>query len=310
MEGDVRGDPGPAGVNRPTRDTPGGGAYLQLRRLAREQGRGTDELLVLYVLERFLYRLAHSVHRDRLVLKGGMLLAALDQRRPTRDVDLLAVALSNDIDAVTDVIRSVLAVEVEDGVAYDLDRMTASIIREQGMYSGVRVAVPATIASAQVMLKVDVNVGDPVTPGPVELDYPALLDDPFRLVGYPIETVLAEKLVTMIERAATTTRDRDFADVWTLTRRHAISAQILAAAIAATAGHRGVKLQPLEQLLAPLAQLREAAWAAFVARAGLASDVPNDLADVISDVVAFADPLLAGDVTDGEWDQARRRWMP
>lgn len=143
------------------------------------------------------------------------------------------------------------------------------------MYSGVRVAAPATVASAQVMLKVDVKVGDPVTPGPVELDYPALLDDPFRLVGYPIETVLAEKLVTMIERAATTTRDRDFADVWTLARHHAISAQILVAAIAATADHRGVELRPLEPLLAPLAQLREAACAGFLARPDRRSGRPG-----------------------------------
>lgn len=70
-------------MRRPSHGTPAGDAYLALRRLAREQGRGTDELLVLYVLERFLYRLSRSEHRDRLVLKGGMLLAALDQRRPT-----------------------------------------------------------------------------------------------------------------------------------------------------------------------------------------------------------------------------------
>jgi len=81
-------------VSGPTRATTAGRAYLDLRRRARAEGRGTDELLVLYVLERFLYRVSVSDHRHRLVLKGGMLLAALDQRRPTRDVDLLALGLA------------------------------------------------------------------------------------------------------------------------------------------------------------------------------------------------------------------------
>ena len=296
-------------MSRPSHGTPAGDAYLALRRLAREQGRGTDELLVLYVLERFLYRLSRSEHRDRLVLKGGMLLAALDQRRPTRDVDLLAVDLSNDIGTVSGMVGQILAVEVEDGVVYGLQGMTAGAIREQGIYQGVRVSVAATVASAQVMLKVDVNVGDPVTPAPVEVDFPALLGEPFALVGYPIETVLAEKLVTMVERAATTTRDRDFADVWTLTRRHTIDAASLGAALRATADHRDVDLQPLVDLLAPLAALRQDAWAAFLARSGLADVLPDDMAAVIGDVATFADPLLAREVTRGAWDPARSRWV-
>lgn len=119
-----------------------------------------------------------------------------------------------------------------------------------------------------------------------------------------------ELLVTMIERAATTTRDRDFADVWTLTRRYSISAEVLAAAIAATADHRQVGLEPLEESLASLAHLRQSAWAAFLKRAGLADEVPSDFAGAISDVIAFADPLLSGKVTDGDWDHVRRRWVP
>lgn len=83
-------------MSDPTRANMAGRAYLGLRARARAEGRATDELLVLYVLERFLYRVSVSEHRDRLVLKGGMLLAALDQRRPTRDVDLLALGAAND----------------------------------------------------------------------------------------------------------------------------------------------------------------------------------------------------------------------
>lgn len=293
----------------PTRSTTAGRVYLDLRARARAEGRATDELLVLYVLERFLYRVSVSEHRDRLVLKGGMLLAALDQRRPTRDVDLLAIGSSNDVDTIVDLVRPILQIDVDDGVVFDTSALTAGTIRDQAAYSAVRVAVPATLATANVALKLDVNVGDPVTPGPAEIRYPTLLGDPFTLVGYPIETVLAEKLVTMVERGATTTRDRDFADVWTLTARHSIHAQVLAAAIAATADHRDVDLEPVTDLLAPLADLRQPAWTTYIGRAGLDDQVPDQLGTVIDDIAAFADPLLTDRVSNLRWDPATRSWQ-
>lgn len=194
-------------MNRPPRDTTSGRVYLDLRARARAEGRPTEELLVLYVLARFLYRLSVSPHRDRLILKGGMLLAALDQRRPTRDVDLLATAVANDLDTVAAVVRDIARIDVDDGTVFDTGRMTTQQIRERDLYAGVRVVVPATVDRAQQPLRVDVNVGDPVTPAPQRIAYPALLDEPFELVGYPIETVLAEKLVTMIALGEVNTRN-------------------------------------------------------------------------------------------------------
>jgi hypothetical protein len=154
-------------MTRPARDTTAGRVYLDLQRKARAEARGTDEMLVLYVLERFLYRLSISEFRDRFVLKGGMLLAAFDERRPTRDVDLLGLAITNDADSVTAVMAEIAAIKV-DGVIFRPDQLTTRMIREQDIYAAVRVAMPASVATAALALKVDVNVGDPVTPGPVE----------------------------------------------------------------------------------------------------------------------------------------------
>lgn len=117
-------------MTHPTRDTTAGRTYLDLRSRARREGRPTDELLVLYVLERFLYRLSLSPHRHRLVLNGGMLLAAFDQHRPIRDVDLLARAISNNIDAVATRVRDVVTVEVDDGVQFDPTQLTGQTVRE------------------------------------------------------------------------------------------------------------------------------------------------------------------------------------
>ena len=98
-----------------------------------------------------------------------MLLAVLGSRRPTGDVDLLARAIDNDVAAIADVVRTVLSVTVDDGVTYQVDEMTAQVIRDAALYSGVRLSVPSRIDRAKVVLRLDVNVGDPVTPHPVDV---------------------------------------------------------------------------------------------------------------------------------------------
>lgn len=294
-------------MSRPDRGSTAGSVYLDLRRRARAEGRSTQELLVLYVLERFLYRLAVSSHRERLVLKGGMLLAALDRRRPTRDVDLLALSMSPHVDEIIALVTGIALIDVDDGVEFRPRGAVGRLIRENDAYAAVRVTVPATVSSAEILLKVDINVGDPVSPAPVEVTYPALLDAPFSLVGYPIETVLAEKLVTMIDRGDTNTRDRDFADVWLLTRRHRVDARSVRAAIDATAAHRDVALRPLADALVRLPLDRGIAWGRYLDRAGL-REVPHSLATVISDIAAFADPLLTGELSDASWDPLAREW--
>jgi hypothetical protein len=96
---------------------------------------------------------------------------------------------------------------------------------------------PARLARARHPLRVDVNVGDRVSPPAVAVEYPSLLGEPFSVVGYPLETVLAEKIVTTIDRGDTTTRERDFADVHLLMGSRPVDADALARAIAATASH-------------------------------------------------------------------------
>jgi hypothetical protein len=295
-------------MNPVRRDTMAGRVYLDLQALARRNGRPTQELLVLYVLERFLFRLSRSDYRDRLVLKGGMLLAALDSRRPTADIDFLANAVANDVETIAGVVRSICATTVDDGAAYEPDRLTARIIRDAELYAGVRMAVPARVDRARTALRVDVNVGDPVTPGPVEVDYPGLLEGSFSLLGYPLPTVIAEKVVTMIDRGTATTRERDFADVALLSRRHPVEAAELLAAVRATAEHRGSALRPLAGWLDALGPARQASWSAYVARSGLADLLPADYSEAIATVAEFVDPLLIGAVTNARWDPLTRRW--
>lgn len=295
-------------MSPPTRATTPGRAYLDLQARAKRERRPTDELFVLYVLERFLFRLSSSPHRSRLVLKGGMLLAAFDERRPTRDIDLLARATSNDADAIARLVHDVLLVPVDDGVTFGPHQLATEVIRDEEVYPGVRIVLPAAIHRAQLRLRIDVSAGDPVTPDVVEVDYPALLSEPFRVVGYPVETVLAEKIVTMVDRGDTTTRERDFADVVLLTRRHEIDATQLSDAISATGAHRRSELRPLRQVLVTLGASRQTDWTRFLDRAGMRTDMPSTYEEAISWVADFADPILGGVVTTGTWDPTTRSW--
>lgn len=154
----------------------------------------------------------------------------------------------------------------------------------------------------------DVNVGDPVTPAPQRIAYPALLGEPFELIGYPIDTVLAEKLVTMIALGEVNTRERDFADVLLLTDTHAVDASRLAQAITATTAHRQTTLQPVREATAGLGARRQADWQRYLTRAGLADKLPGDYATAILRIAAFADPILTGSVTAGRWHHTDGRW--
>ncbi|MDQ6911015.1 MAG: nucleotidyl transferase AbiEii/AbiGii toxin family protein [Actinomycetota bacterium] len=296
-------------MTQPTRNATSGRVYLDLRALGRQTGRPTQELLVVYVLERFLYRLATSTHRTRLILKGGMLLATLDCRRPTADIDLLARSVKGDRDRIAEIVRDIVGIAVDDGVVYDTERLTVRTIRDDQLYAGVRLTLPAQVDRARAVLRLDVNVGDPVTPGPVEVEYPGLLSGSFRLLGYPLATVLAEKVVTMIERGAAITRERDFADVVLLSHRHPVDADVLLSALRATSAYRESRLHPLAGLFGELGRDRQSSWTAYVARSGLAESLPRDYGEAIAEVIAFVDPVLTGAALSASWEPTKRIWL-
>jgi hypothetical protein len=190
----------------PNRDTTAGAVFIDLRALAKAEGRNVAELLDLYLLEGFLGRLAASSHSPHLVLKGGALLAAYGTRRPTRDVDLLATDLHVETDTVLLLVRDIATRPRDDGLVFDAASATAHVIRDEDEYSGIRVTMTATLGRARLSFHVDVNVGDPVWPPPGLVTVPGLLGGQVELFGYPLPTVYAEKIVTALQRGAANTR--------------------------------------------------------------------------------------------------------
>jgi hypothetical protein len=166
----------------------------------------------------------------------------------------------------------------------------------------------ARLASASLPFHVDVNVGDPIWPAPSTVEVPRLRGgEPIVLAGYPIHMVHAEKIVTAIQRGAANTRWRDFGDIWTLSRRHSVSAFDLRAAIDAVAAHRGAQLSRLADVLDGYADLGQARWVAWRRRSN-STHLPESFTEVLAAVIAFADPVLDGKGVPAVWEPAAGHW--
>jgi predicted nucleotidyltransferase component of viral defense system len=269
----------------------------------------------LYALEGFLLRLANSQHANKFVLKGGVLLAAFELRRPTADIDFAGVQISNEVESVrqpvAEIASTVLPAELNDGLTFDLDDLRAETIREGDEYSGVRVRLVARLATAIEPFHVDVNVGDPIWPAPTEISLPRLLEQtPIKVRGYPLEMVLAEKIVTALQRGPASTRWRDFGDIYQLTGHQIFHANELRRALQAVASYRHVALSGLDYALDGYAEIGQLRWAAWRRKLQLTDSLPSDFSDALDALRAFAGPILSGTAGDSaSWDPARRGWF-
>jgi hypothetical protein len=278
----------------------------RLYNLAKRGGEDFQLVATKFALERFLYRLSRTRQAERFILKGAMLFAVWSDLpyRPTRDVDFLGVGDSSG-EGLAAAVREICAALVEpDGLLFD----TKSIQVEE--YPGQRVKLRARLGDMQIPLQVDVGFGDAVTPGPVETQYPTLLDFPGpRIRSYPPETVVAEKLQAMVALGMINSRMKDFYDLWVMARTFAFQGTTLTQAIRATFQRRRTALpegMPVA-LSDEFAQDTDKAkqWRAFVQRTGLPAG-DGGLVAVIADLREFLlPPLLAAAENDLE-----RHWRP
>lgn len=294
----------------PQHGTPAGDATLAIRKLARQTGADVQELQTLYALEALLARIAASEHRDDFVLKGGVLLAAFAVRRPTRDIDLQATRVANDADEVVARVRRTAVIELSDGVIFDPESVTAAVIRDADAYTGIRVKLTGTLGRARLTIGVDVSFGDPVWPTPELIELPRIIpldQPPLTLLGYPLTMVLAEKIVTAIDRGEANTRWRDFADVYSLIRIHRVEADELRASLDTVASYRRVTLGALLPGLALMPERAQPRWRAWRSRMNREHDLPEQFSELLDALAKFADPVLAG-TTARSWNPHRASW--
>lgn len=286
-------------------------AFKALRSRARaEHGGNTQPLLVVYAVESFLRRLAMSPHADRMVLKGGMLMASSGVRRMTKDADLSTHGLPNDEASVRRVVGEISALTPapHDGVAIDPQTISAEVMREQDEYHGVRCKLVAQLGRARIPFALDFSFGDPGRSTVIELE--SVLDrPPVTLRAYPLSLNLAEKIVTAMQRRETSTRDRDFADLWVTSRRHRLDAAELRTHVLAVAEHRG---QPVIRMADALRHMpdRQQTYVAMVARMSYLAPPPASWRELLRGVVELVDPLLDdGGGRYSHWDPEQRAWQ-
>jgi len=191
----------------------------RLLNLAKQRGEDLDLVLKRYGIERLLFRLSQSTHKDAFILKGAMLFELWMGRahRTTKDLDLLGSG-SPDILRLEAIFREFCLLPVEpDGLVFLSDSVKGTDIREDNLYQGVRITLWALLGVARISLQVDIGFGDAVFPAPQEIDYPSLLGLPRpRLRAYSQATVVAEKFHVMVELGLANSRLKDYHDIWTI----------------------------------------------------------------------------------------------
>jgi predicted nucleotidyltransferase component of viral defense system len=265
----------------------------RLFNMARTQGRGFDILLVRFALERLLFRLSQSAHRENYILKGGMLVTQwLDHdNRETRDADFLGFGEA-DVETIKAIFAEIMAITSEDGLDFDIGAIAATTIREEAEYDGIRLKTFAYLGRTRIPVTLDIAFGDVLADASQTVDYPSLLDmERPSIRTYPPAQVIAEKFQAMVALGLANGRMKDFYDLWAIPKALPIDDQALDTAIAATFERRTTPV-PKERPSGLSAAMAEDAaaqqrWRAYVE--SLELPVP-DFTDVLEDIWALLAP--------------------
>ena len=215
-----------------------------IRNLSKDKSADAQILMRNYMMERFLERISLSEYRDKFILKGGMLVAAMVglDARSTMDIDATVKGATVGIEEVENMIASIISVPVDDGVEFRVKRI--SEIMDEAEYPGIRISMETEFDGVITPLKTDISTGDAITPREVRYSFKLMLEDrSIEIWAYNLETVLAEKLETIITRTTTNTRMRDFYDIYILDQLYGntLNRQTLYNALLATAKKRGTE---------------------------------------------------------------------
>lgn len=272
--------------------------HQRLLNHAKKEGVRFNDVLQRYALERWLYRLSISAHGDQFVLKGALMLTAwgLPVTRPTRDIDMLA-RVNNDLDNIRKLIADVCRTECEnDAIHFCADRVIVEHIAEDALYNGARAKFSGALGNAQIPMQVDLGFSDIMTPGPVDLTYPTILDLPApHLKVYSRETAIAEKLEAMVKLGELNSRMKDFFDIWSLAKSQSFDGTVLSNAIARTFQCRMTSPDPKAICFSEgfgNSLEKQKQWHAFLKRSQLTGQAPDSFVDVWREVREFLLPML------------------
>ena len=266
----------------------------RIKSVAKQNNADARTLMRIYMMERFLERLAQTEYRDNFIIKGGILVKAMIgvAHRSTMDIDTSMKNLNLSAEDALRVVNQVKDIDLDDGVSFEVKDV--SNIMDEMEYPGIRVTMNANVGRLITPLKIDISTGDVITPRAIEFNYDLLLEDrSISLWSYNLETILAEKLQTVLARGILNTRMRDFYDIRMLldTYEDKVNKAVLKDAFAATCKKRGTDhLQEQAEEIIKIIEANEqlqVLWRAYEKKYSYAADI--DYASVISGVRKLMD---------------------
>ena len=264
-----------------------------IKNMAKQKNISAQLVLQNYMLERLLERISVSKYRDNFILKGGFLIAAMVglDTRATMDMDVTLKGYPVNEETIQKMFQEICGIELNDEVTFTLRQIGE--IRENDEYSGYRVALTADYPPMAVPLKLDVTTGDKITPKEIEYSFKLLLEDrSISILAYNLETILAEKLETVVSRSDQNTRPRDYYDIYVLMKLQSqnIDLPSLKEALAATCKKRG-SAETVKGYKQIMDQVKNSAvmqeqWSRYQKEFDYASDIPfEDTCDTVISVM-------------------------
>ncbi len=283
----------------------------RLRNISTQSGREFQSVVSQYVQERFLYRLSESIYSNNLILKGALLFIAHDisRNRPTRDIDFLGSKIPNEIKDLVEVIKEILIIKTEDGLRFDSETVEAENITEDGDYKGVRIKFNVYLENSRERMQLDIGFGDTITAGPVEIEFPTLLDFPApKLKVYSIETAIAEKFEAIVSLQLQSSRMKDFYDILFFAEHYTFKKETLIQAITTTFNNRSTELELSKAIFEDQFKHNKRfqnLWKAFLDRNKLENN--KTFYEVVSQIQSFIQPVFDSK-TKNNWNPEKWEW--
>jgi len=212
----------------------------KIRNIAKDKNISAQVVLQNYFFERFLDRLSRSEYQEIFIIKGGLLIAIMAglDTRSTMDLDATVRSLPLDEKNISKTINDICSIAIDDGITFEVVRI--DFIREDDEYGGFRVSLSAKYDTIVSPLSIDITTGDVITPKPIVRLFKSFFDDTiqFKLWVYNTETILAEKVETILRRSVGNTRPRDFYDVYLISKTQKFNLDTFRKALCATAEYR------------------------------------------------------------------------
>lgn len=289
----------------------------RLKNQAAASGKTFQEALTAYGLERTVYRLSISEYKERFTLKGGIFLYVLfdgEFARATRDIDLLAKNMPNNVEDMKRVFENIFSTECDDALKFDQDTLNVRNITEFKEYHGVNVSIMAYLDRTRVPVSIDIGFGDVIYPGRVRMNFPVLLDmDVPEIYAYSISSVIAEKFEAIVSLGDANSRYKDFYDIYILADRYDFDGTELKEAVKETFEHRDTGFDDIfafkNDFLA--SEIHQSRWRAFLKRKKALVNV--ELEDVVRLIKTMLLPIVDSIIRGKEyslttWDHTSRSW--